>query len=127
VTARSSLPVSESGLALGEEHHSTIIPLDDRYVNDCLSGVAIDAPAFVKPSRGSRRRLNLGLVPINADCDGDQRNGLDCEIPAVMPIFGYLSDLGECLGDHAPRSIDSDCREATVDGQLHPIHEARIV
>jgi hypothetical protein len=65
VTAGSSLPVSESGLALGEEHHSTIIPLDDGCVNDCLSGVAIDAPALVKPSRGSRRRLNLGLVPIN--------------------------------------------------------------
>ena len=43
--------------------------------------------------------------------------------------FGYLSDLGECLGDHArsPRSADSDCREAAVHSQIHPIHVARLV
>ena len=34
-------------------------------------------------------------------------------ITPAMPTVGYLSD--------------SDGREAAVDGQLHPIHEARIV
>ena len=28
---------------------------------------------------------------------------------------------------HSPRSADSDGRHAAVDGQLHPVHEARIV
>jgi hypothetical protein len=47
----------------------------------------------------------------------------------AMPTFGYLSDLGECLGDHALHRDPpiSDGREAAVDVQLHPIHEARIV
>jgi hypothetical protein len=44
------------------------------------------------------------------------------------PTFGYLSDLGESLAIMLlPRSADSDGREAAVDEQLHPIHEARIV
>lgn len=48
----------------------------------------------------------------------------------MMPcrLLVTLSDLGECVGGHAITEIRrfSDGRQAAVDGQFHPVHEARI-
>jgi hypothetical protein len=48
-------------------------------------------------------------------------------LPTSRLLVTYRISVSALAIMHSPRSADSDCREAAVDRQLHPIHEARIV
>jgi hypothetical protein len=66
----------------------------------------VDGDTCLIADNRAQRSLSVGctqfseLLPINADRDGDQRSGLDCEIPVAMPTFEDLSD------SEAPTLID---------------------
>jgi hypothetical protein len=55
MTAGSSLPASESGLALGEIHRTNIIP-SGRYARQSIFSQALGAVAFKK----NPRKLDIG-------------------------------------------------------------------